>query len=69
LSARAICRAKRNGEAVAGEIPADRKVAEFAREVEASGGAFAVHDADGALLGVVDRACVMSVLIGGEEMP
>jgi glycine betaine/proline transport system ATP-binding protein len=69
LSARAICRAKRNGEAIDGEIPADRKVAEFAKQVEASGGAFAVHDADGALLGVVDRACVMSVLIGGDEAP
>jgi hypothetical protein len=40
-------------------------VEEFAKEVEAATGAFAVHDADGKLVGVVDRAAVMSVLIGG----
>jgi glycine betaine/proline transport system ATP-binding protein len=67
LSARAIARARRNGEAVAGSIAADSKVAEFAKEVEASGEAFAVHDADGKLVGVVDRAAVMSVLIGATE--
>jgi glycine betaine/proline transport system ATP-binding protein len=65
LSARAIARAKRDGEAVSGSIPADSKVEEFAKEVEAATGAFAVHDADGKLVGVVDRAAVMSVLIGG----
>jgi glycine betaine/proline transport system ATP-binding protein len=69
LSARAIARARRNGEPVAGSIPADRKVADFAKEVEASTGAFAVHDADGKLIGVVDRAAVMSVLIGATEAP
>jgi glycine betaine/proline transport system ATP-binding protein len=67
LSARAIARDKRNGEAIAGQIPADSKVAEFARDVEASSVAFAVHDADGNFVGVVDRAAVMSVLIGAEE--
>ena len=67
LSARAIVRAKRNGEAISGTIPADRKVADFAKEVEAAAGAFAVHDADGKLVGVVDRAAVMSVLIGSTE--
>jgi glycine betaine/proline transport system ATP-binding protein len=65
LSARAIARPKRNGETVNGSILADSKVAEFAKEVEASPSAFAVHDADGKLVGVVDRAAVMSVLIGG----
>jgi glycine betaine/proline transport system ATP-binding protein len=69
LSARAIARAKRNGEAIAGNIPADSKVADFAKEVEASSGAFAVHDADGTLVGVVDRSAVMSVLIGPTEAP
>ena len=67
LSARAIARAKRNSEAISGTIPADRKVAEFAKEVEAAAGAFAVHDADGKLVGVVDRTAVMSVLIGSTE--
>jgi len=67
LSARAIARAKRNGEAISGTLPADKKVAEFAKEVEAASGAFAVHDTDGKLIGVVDRAAVMSVLIGGTE--
>ena len=67
LSARAIARDKRNGEAVAGSIAADSKVEEFARKVEASHEAFAVHDADGIIIGVVDRAAVMSVLIGATE--
>jgi glycine betaine/proline transport system ATP-binding protein len=67
LSAGAIARAQRNGEAIAGTVPADSKVAEFAKEVEASGAAFAVRDGEGKLVGVVDRAAVMSVLIGGTE--
>ncbi|MGH6736722.1 MAG: quaternary amine ABC transporter ATP-binding protein [Methyloceanibacter sp.] len=67
LSARAIARAKRNGEAIVGNIPADSKVEQFARKVEDSDGALAVHDADGKLVGVVDRAAVMSVLIGTTE--
>jgi glycine betaine/proline transport system ATP-binding protein len=67
LSAGAIARAQRNGEAISGSIPADRKVAEFAKEVEAASGAFAVHDADGKVVGVVDRAAVMAVLVGGTE--
>ncbi|MGB3023073.1 MAG: betaine/proline/choline family ABC transporter ATP-binding protein [Methyloceanibacter sp.] len=69
LSARAIARAPRNGEAITGSIRADSKVAEFAKEVEASTGAFGVHDANGKLLGVVDRAAVVSVLIGATEAP
>ena len=67
LSARAIARPKRNGEDITGSIPADSRVAEFAKDVEASSCAFAVHDAEGRLIGVVDRAAVMSVLIGGME--
>jgi glycine betaine/proline transport system ATP-binding protein len=67
LTARAIARPKRDGETVNGSILADSRVAEFAKEVEASPSAFAVHDADGKLVGVVDRAAVMSVLIGGAD--
>jgi glycine betaine/proline transport system ATP-binding protein len=67
LSARAIARAKRDGETIAGEISADSKVAEFAKEVEAATGAFAVREADGKLIGVVDRAALMSVLIETAE--
>jgi glycine betaine/proline transport system ATP-binding protein len=67
LSARAIARPKRNGETINGSILADTRVAEFAKEVEASPSALAVHDADGKLVGVVDRAAVMSVLIGGAD--
>ncbi|MGH6792178.1 MAG: ATP-binding cassette domain-containing protein, partial [Methyloceanibacter sp.] len=67
LSARAIARAKRDGEAIVGDIAADSKVAEFAKKVEAASGAFAVREADGKLIGVVDRAAVMSVLIEAAE--
>ncbi len=67
LSARAIARAKRDGEAIAGDIAADSKVAEFAKEVEAGPDAFAVRETDGTLIGVVDRAAVMSVLIETAE--
>jgi glycine betaine/proline transport system ATP-binding protein len=69
LSARAIARARHDGEAIAGSILADRKVVEFAKEVEGSSAAFAVCDADGTMLGVVDRAAVVSVLIGATEAP
>jgi glycine betaine/proline transport system ATP-binding protein len=69
LSARAIARARRNGEDIAGSIPADSKVAEFAKEVDASAGVFTVHDTDGKLIGVVDRKAVMSVLIDATEAP
>jgi glycine betaine/proline transport system ATP-binding protein len=67
LSARAIARPRRDGEAIAGSIAADSKVVDFAKEVEAAPTAFAVHDADGTLVGVVDRAAVMSVLMGATE--
>jgi glycine betaine/proline transport system ATP-binding protein len=67
LSARAIARARRNGEAVTGSIPADSKVDQFARKVEDANGALAVHDANGKLVGVVDREAVISVLIGATE--
>ena len=40
LSARAIARARRNGEDIAGSIPADSKVAEFAKKVEAASARF-----------------------------
>ena len=62
-----MARARRNGEAIAGRIAADSKVVDFAKEVEAAPGAFTVHDADGTFVGVVDRAAVMSVLIGATE--
>jgi glycine betaine/proline transport system ATP-binding protein len=67
LSARAIARAKRDGETITGEISADSKVVEFAKEVESATGAFAVREADGKLIGVVDRAALMSVLIETAE--
>ncbi len=61
LSARAIMRPG-DGAAVAGEIAAARKVADFAGEVEAADRPFAVVE-DGRTLGVVGRAEVMAVLL------
>ncbi|WP_295557625.1 betaine/proline/choline family ABC transporter ATP-binding protein [uncultured Hyphomicrobium sp.] len=67
LSARAIMRDVKAGEAVAGTIGAGMKVGEFAARVEASDLPFGVADEAGRQIGVVDRQTVMRVLVGAEE--
>ena len=61
LSARAIMR-PHDGGAVVGALDAARKVADFAAEVEATGGPFAVVDG-GRAIGLVGRDEVMAVLL------
>jgi glycine betaine/proline transport system ATP-binding protein len=64
LSARAIMRPP-GDDAVAGEIAANRKVADFAAEVEAASRPFAVTEGD-RRIGTVHRTDVLDVLIGRE---
>ena len=63
LSARAIMRPL-DGAPTAGAVEARAKVADFAREVEASGQPFAVVE-EGRAIGQVGRAEVMAVLLDG----
>jgi glycine betaine/proline transport system ATP-binding protein len=64
LSARAIMRPP-GDDAVAGEIAASRKVADFAAEVEAASRPFAVTEGN-RRIGTVHRTDVLDVLIGRE---
>jgi glycine betaine/proline transport system ATP-binding protein len=68
LSARAIMRPAGSAADFAGELRPAARVAEFAAAVEEADRPFAVVEA-GRVLGVVDRAAVMRVLLGGEAMP
>ncbi len=63
LSARAVMREARDGEALLGEVPATARISEIAGLVEASAQPCAVIDG-GRIVGAVDRAIVMGVLIG-----
>jgi glycine betaine/proline transport system ATP-binding protein len=47
----------------AGAIPASRRVVDVAREVDSTGGNFAVVDDSGRTIGVVNRAALMDVLL------
>jgi glycine betaine/proline transport system ATP-binding protein len=67
FSARAIMRAPKAGEAIAGLIPAASKVREFAARVDSSELPFGVADESGQQIGVVDRRAVMSVLVSAWE--
>ncbi|WP_029351844.1 ATP-binding cassette domain-containing protein [Bosea sp. 117] len=63
LSARAVMRPVNGTEGVAGSVPANARVASFAQRVEATAGAWAVIE-DGRVLGMIDRAAMMDVLVG-----
>jgi glycine betaine/proline transport system ATP-binding protein len=65
LSARAIMRPAHGVAEFAGELPPTARVAEFAAAVEEATRPFAVVEAD-RVLGLVDRAAVMRVLLAGE---
>ena len=66
LSARAVMGPPPSGE-VAGEVPAEAKIADIAAEVEASDKPFAVVDAEGQRIGALTREAVVSVLVGRSE--
>jgi glycine betaine/proline transport system ATP-binding protein len=68
LSARAVMRPTDGVTAFAGEVAADTRVAAMAMRVEATDRPLAVVDG-GQVIGVVDRAAVMRVLLGGEPTP
>ena len=63
LSARAVMRAASGDEAFAGEVPAGARVSEVAALIEGTAAPFAVVDG-GRVVGAIDRAIVMGVLVG-----
>jgi glycine betaine/proline transport system ATP-binding protein len=63
LSARAIMTAPA-GDGFAGEVGADAKVETIARRAIDAGRPLAVKDGDGRLIGQLDRAAVLAVLLG-----
>jgi glycine betaine/proline transport system ATP-binding protein len=66
LSARAIMKPANGSAEYAGEVPAAARVAEIAGRVEAEDRPFAVVE-DGCVIGKVDRAAVLGVLVGREH--
>ncbi len=68
LSARAIMRPVGRVAEFAGELQPTARVAEFAAAVDRAARPFAVVEGD-RILGLVDRAAVMRVLLGGEAAP
>jgi glycine betaine/proline transport system ATP-binding protein len=65
LSARAIMTGPAN-DGFAGQIPADAKVQTIARQVIDAGRPLAVTDRDGRVIGQLDRAAVLAVLLGDQ---
>ena len=63
LTVGAIMRPLNGTAAPSSAIPASRRVIDAAREIDASVGDLAVTDADGRVVGVVDRAALMGVLL------
>ncbi len=63
LSARAVMRPARDSEAFAGEVAATDRISEIASLVEGTAAPFAVVD-NGRVVGAIDRAIVMAVLVG-----
>ena len=68
LSARALMRPVNGTSAFAGELAPGTRVAQMAAAVEAADRPFAVVE-DGRVIGIVDRAAVLGVLLGSEGRP
>jgi glycine betaine/proline transport system ATP-binding protein len=64
LTVRSIMRPCAGRVEFAGRLPADARVQTIARQVVEAGAPFAVADPAGAVLGAVDRAAVIAVLVG-----
>jgi glycine betaine/proline transport system ATP-binding protein len=63
LTVRSVMRPFNGATSVAGTVPALHSVIEVARLLEASDRDYAVVDADGHTIGVVNRAALMAVLL------
>jgi glycine betaine/proline transport system ATP-binding protein len=67
LTLRSLMRPVAGATDLAGKIPAERRVMEAAREIDSTPRDFAVVDSDGATIGVVNRAALIDVFLGGER--
>ena len=67
LSARAVMGSVEDGIAHAGRIPAETKIEALAARVIDADTAFAVTDDDGRVIGQIDRAAVLGVLVSRTE--
>jgi glycine betaine/proline transport system ATP-binding protein len=65
LSARAVMRPLNGATDFAGSVPAASRVVDIAREIDASGRAYAVVDEEGRPIGAIDRAAIVDVLLHG----
>jgi glycine betaine/proline transport system ATP-binding protein len=64
LTARGVMRAAAPHEEFAGTVPAAARVGDIADRVEAAAAPHAVIDAEGAVVGAIDRRIVVDVLVG-----
>ena len=67
LSARAVMVPVEDGVAHAGRIPAETKIEALAARVIDGDAAFAVTDGEGRVIGQIDRAAVLDVLVSRPE--
>jgi glycine betaine/proline transport system ATP-binding protein len=63
LTVRSVMRPLNGAHAVAGTIPAARRVVEAAREIDTNAGDFGVVDESGRTIGIVNRAALMDVFL------
>jgi glycine betaine/proline transport system ATP-binding protein len=66
LSARAVMAPVSGGDGFAGEVAADAKIETIARQVVDGGRPLAVTDRAGRVIGQIDRAAVLAVLVGDQ---
>lgn len=67
LTAGSVARPSAEGTQWAGEISADARIEDIADRVEAAGQPFAVVDASGRRVGIIDGRAIIDVLIGRER--
>ena len=69
LSARAVMTPVAAADGFAGEVAADTKIQTIARQVIDAGRPFGVTDRAGRIVGQIDRAAVLAVLVGDQPEP
>jgi glycine betaine/proline transport system ATP-binding protein len=67
LTLRSVMRPVTDAGPIGGRVAAGRRVVEAAREIEAAAGDLAVVDESGAILGIVNRAALLDVLLDPDD--
>ncbi len=67
LTLRSVMRPVSGATDLAGKIPAERRVVEAAREIDSTARDFAVIDAAGETIGVINRAALLEIFLDGER--